>query len=152
MSSASHYALVRFRVSMAAQRVARGNSLSNACVGRTTTLVVIAFLLGGCNSRTSQIDASKVYSVEELHRQDLITIHVFPYRETDAHGWPSRPDHQRFIRFIQDAGVPVAFRHEESSGLSYVAVRSRDALRVGKLKQAAEAQGIRVPSAVHDGS
>jgi hypothetical protein len=110
--------------------------------------VFVAALLGGCTNRPSQIDASRVFTVEEFQRQDLITIHVFPYREVDERGWPSRPDHQRFTRFVQDGGVPVAFRHDESSGISYVAVRSRDVLKVGKLKQAAKARGIPVPSAV----
>jgi hypothetical protein len=110
--------------------------------------VVVAALLGGCTKGPPQIDSARVFTVEELQRQDLITIHVFPYREADERGWPSRPDHQRFIRFVQDGGVPVAFRHDDTSGISYVAVRGRDASTVGKLKQAAQAQGIPVPSAV----
>jgi hypothetical protein len=110
--------------------------------------VIVAALLGGCTKGPSQIDSARVFAVEELQRQDLITIHVFPYREADERGWPSRPDHQRFIRFVQDGGVPVAFRHDDSSGISYVAVRGRDVLTVGQLKQAAQAQGIPVPSAV----
>ena len=116
------------------------------------TLVVIAALLGGCKSRMSQIDASRVCSIEALHEQDLITIHLFPYHETDEQGWPSSPDQQRFIRYIQDDGVTVAFRYDPSSGISYAAIRGRDALRVGKLKQTAKAKGIPVPSAVRDGS
>jgi len=100
----------------------------------------------------SRIDASRVCSVEELHKQDVMTIHIFAYRETDEHGWPASSDHQRFIRFVQDGGVPVAFRHDGSSGISYVAVRGRDVLRVAKLKQTAKAHGIPVPSAVQDGS
>jgi hypothetical protein len=119
---------------------------------RSTTFLVVTALLAGCNSRMSEIDAARVCSVEELHKQDLMTIHVFAYRETDERGWPSRPDHQRFVRFVQDGGVPVAFRHDDSSGISYVAVRARDVLHVGKLKQEAKAEGIPVPSAVQDGS
>ena len=118
---------------------------------RWTTLVAVP-LLGGCNSRVSQIDASRVCSIEELHKQDLMTVHLFPYHEPDEQGWPSRLDQQRFIRFIQDAGVPVAFRYDQSSGISYVAVRGRDAVRVGKLRQSAKAKGIPVPSAVQDAS
>jgi hypothetical protein len=76
-------------------------------------LVVVLSFLGGCTNRVSQIDASRVSSIDELHKQDLMTIHVFAYRETGEHGWPSSPDHQRFIRFIQDAGVPVAFRYDQ---------------------------------------
>jgi hypothetical protein len=110
--------------------------------------VVVAALLAGCTKGPPQIDSSMVFTVEELQKQDLITIHLFSYREADERGWPSRPDHQRFIRFVQDGGVPVAFRHDDSSGISYVAVRGRDAFTVGKLKQAAQAQEIPVPSSV----
>ena len=110
--------------------------------------VVVGALLGGCTEGPLLIDSSRVFTVEELQRQDLITIHVFPYREADERGWPLRPDHQRFIRFVQDGGVPVAFRHDDLSGISYVAVRGRDVPTVGKLNQAAQAQGITVPSAV----
>jgi hypothetical protein len=85
--------------------------------------------------------------VEELQAQDPMIISVFAYREADGHGWPAADD-QRFIRFLQDGGVTVAFRHDDESGLYYVVIRGRDVPRASELKQRAKAQGVPVPSMV----
>jgi hypothetical protein len=110
--------------------------------------VLVLAQLCGCAGRESQIDGSRVSSIDELQAHNLITIHVFAYKEADERGWPARPEHQRFIRFLQDGGVTVAFRHDDNSGLYYAAIRGSDVIRVANLKQAAKARGVPVPSMV----
>jgi hypothetical protein len=53
--------------------------------------VLVAALPAGCTSGSSQIDPARVVSVEEMQRQDLITVHVFGYKEATGEGGHRAP-------------------------------------------------------------
>jgi hypothetical protein len=98
------------------------------------------------------LNPDQVVTVQQLTGPIGMTVTVFAYNDPDERGWPSDPTHRRFVRFLQDNGVTVAFLHDEPSGLWYVHVRARDAVAVGRLKQDAAKQGVPVPSITPTGA
>jgi hypothetical protein len=115
---------------------------------RSLSSVLVVVLLSGCGGRESQIDGSLDSTVKQLAAQDPMAITIFAYRQADEHGGPASSDHQRFIRFLQDGGITVAFGCHDESGLHYALVRGRDVPRVAELMKQAKARGVPIPSMV----
>ena len=95
-----------------------------------------------------ELDPHRVVGVEELVGQHGMSITLFGYNDPDERGWPSRPEHRRFVRYLQDNGVTVAFIADPASGLRFLQVGGRDVPKVADLEQQAAARGIAVPEMV----
>jgi hypothetical protein len=109
------------------------------------TLPIVVFLVCLAASESDpQIDPEHVTTLEAMRGEETVAV-IFDYQQADSRGWPTSVEHRRFVRFLQDSGLDVAFHFEERSGLHRALVAGSDAKRLVVLLEAAQEKGIPVP-------
>jgi hypothetical protein len=94
--------------------------------------------------REPRIDPQRVTKLDDM---PLGSMSCLIFYDPDPRGWPSARNERRYIRYLQDHGISVAFMSAEGRS-HWALVGLLDSMKIRQLYEDAKASGIAVPNRV----